>query len=400
MCPAFGSLRILSRMEGSHPVMATDTGCLYGLTFITHFYGARKSILAPTLGTAELLDGKVVEGTRMAIEAAAKEPGCQLIPVVSLCVAETAGMPEELLPKRAGNADVVLVRVPAYAIHSHAEAKDVAMEALLRRLGDREGPREARTVVIMGEVFPADQLIIDATLRKMGVEATIALPGRSIDDIRRAGRASALAPLHPFYKGTMKLFREWNASVAGGAPVGITGTYAWLKSLGSLLDLDPAAVNRVAEEERDRAIDIVERKSIKGARILVTGYEGTELAYARALVEAGADVPYISTSIGMDPLVLPDEMWLKGHGTKEIVYRKALEEDVSALDRYTPDFVLGTTPFCAIAKDRGIPAMYFTNQVASRPFFLSTGLDAILTFINSALQRGEKYREMHAFFAE
>jgi chlorophyllide a reductase subunit Y len=400
MCPAFGSLRILSRMEGSHPVMATDTGCLYGLTFITHFYGARKSILAPTLGTAELLDGKVVEGTRMAIEAAAKEPGCQLIPVVSLCVAETAGMPEELLPKRAGNADVVLVRVPAYAIHSHAEAKDVAMEALLRRLGDREGPREARTVVIMGEVFPADQLIIDATLRKMGVEATIALPGRSIDDIRRAGRASALAPLHPFYKGTMKLFREWNASVAGGAPVGITGTYAWLKSLGSLLDLDPVAVNRVAEEERDRAIDIVERKSIKGARILVTGYEGTELAYARALVEAGADVPYISTSIGMDPLVLPDEMWLKGHGTKEIVYRKALEEDVSALDRYTPDFVLGTTPFCAIAKDRGIPAMYFTNQVASRPFFLSTGLDAILTFINSALQRGEKYREMHAFFAE
>jgi 3,8-divinyl chlorophyllide a/chlorophyllide a reductase subunit Y len=26
MCPAFGSLRILTRMEGSHPVMATDTG--------------------------------------------------------------------------------------------------------------------------------------------------------------------------------------------------------------------------------------------------------------------------------------------------------------------------------------------------------------------------------------
>jgi chlorophyllide a reductase subunit Y len=400
MCPAFGSLRILSRMEGSHPVMATDTGCLYGLTFITHFYGARKSILAPTLGTAELLDGKVVEGTRMAIDAAAKEPGCQLIPVVSLCVAETAGMPEELLPRRVGDAEVVLVRVPAYAIHSHAEAKDVAMEALLRRLGDREGPREARTVVVMGEVFPADQLIIDATLRKMGIETTIALPGRSVDDLRRAGRAAALAPLHPFYKGTMKLFREWNASVAGGAPVGVSGTYAWLKSLGSLLDLDPATVERVAAEERDRAIDIIERKSLKGARILVTGYEGTELAYARALVEAGAEVPYISTSIGIDPLVLPDELWLKARGTKEVVYRKALEEDVSALDRYAPDFVLGTTPFCAIAKERGIPAMYFTNQVASRPFFLSTGLDAILTFMNGALQRGDKYREMHAFFAE
>jgi chlorophyllide a reductase subunit Y len=95
MCPAFGSLRILSRIEGSHPVMATDTGCLYGLTFVTHFYGARKSILAPTLGSAELYSGEIVEGTRAAIEAAAREPGCRLVPVVSLCVAETAGMPEE-----------------------------------------------------------------------------------------------------------------------------------------------------------------------------------------------------------------------------------------------------------------------------------------------------------------
>ena len=53
--------------------MATDTGCLYGLTFVTHFYGASKSILAPQLGTAELMSGQVVEGTRAAIEVAAKE---------------------------------------------------------------------------------------------------------------------------------------------------------------------------------------------------------------------------------------------------------------------------------------------------------------------------------------
>ena len=133
MCPAFGSLRVLTRIEGSHPVMATDTGCLYGLTFVTHFYGASKSILAPQLGTAELMSGQVVEGTRAAIEVAAKEPGVRLIPVVSLCVAETAGMPEELLPRKIGDAEVVLVRVPAYAIHSHPEAKDIAVAALLKK---------------------------------------------------------------------------------------------------------------------------------------------------------------------------------------------------------------------------------------------------------------------------
>jgi chlorophyllide a reductase subunit Y len=402
MCPAFGALRILTRIEGSHPVMATDTGCLYGLTFVTHFYGARKSILAPQLGTAELMAGEIVEGTLAAINVAAKEPGCQLIPVVSLCVAETAGLPEEMLPKRVGESEVVLVRVPAYAIHSHPEAKDVALAALLRRLGEpapkTQSPRgQHKSVALIGEVFPADPLAIAGLLRRMGVEETITLPGRSIQDFRAAGRVSAVAPLHPFYKETSAVFRSWDIPVLGGAPVGITGSYAWLKSIGDVLGLDPKLVNEVAEEERARAQAIVDAQPLRG-RILVTGYEGTEMAYARMLVEAGAEVPYVSTSIGQDPLVFPDEMWLRSRGTKAIIYRKSLEEDVAALDAYASDFVLGTTSFASIAKERGIPAMYFTNQLASRPFFLSGGMAATLGFINQTLNAGERYQWMQEFF--
>ena len=397
MCPAFGALRILTRIEGSHPVMATDTGCLYGLTFVTHFYGARKSILAAQLGTAELMAGEVVEGTRAAIEVAAQEPGCQLIPVVSLCVAETAGLPEEMLPKQVGGAEVVLVRVPAYAIHSHPEAKDVAMAALLRRLGNTSGSKQKKSVALLGEVFPADPLAIANLLRRMGVEETITLPGRSIADLQRAAQVGAVAPLHPFYKETVALFRSWSIPVVGGAPVGITGSYAWLKSIGTLLDLDPKLINEVAEEERERTQAIVAAQVLSGS-IFVTGYEGTELAYARLLVEAGATVPYVSTSIGQDPLVLPDELWLRARGTKEIIYRKALEDDIAALDREPPDFLLGTTTLSGIAKDRGIPAMYFTNQLASRPFFLSSGMAATLGFIRQTMQQTERYRWMQEFF--
>ncbi len=399
MCPAFGSLRILSRIEGSHPVMATDTGCLYGLTFVTHFYGARKSILAAHLGTDELMSGEVVESTIAAIEVAAKEPDCKLIPVVSLCVAETAGMPEEMLPKKMGDAEVVLVRVPAYAIHSHPEAKDIALAALLRRLGDESRPRDNKTVALVGEVFPADPLAIDALLRKMGVEATITLPGRSLHDLRRARSVGAVAPLHPFYKETSALFRSWNVPVVGGAPVGATGTYAWLKSIGTLLGLDPKLVEEVASEERATAEAIMQANPLEG-KVFVTGYEGTETAYARLLVEAGAVVPYISTSIGSEPLTLPDESWLRARGTQEVVYRKSLEEDVAALDKYQPDLVLGTTPFASIAKERGIPAMYFTNQLASRPFFLSGGMAATLGFIKQTLDRGSRYQWMQDFFSD
>lgn len=399
MCPAFGSLRVLTRIEGSHPVMATDTGCLYGLTFVTHFYGARKSILAPQLGTAELMAGEIVEGTRAAIEVAAREPGCQLIPVVSLCVAETAGLPEEMLPKRVGEAEVVLVRVPAYAIHSHPEAKDVALAALLRRLATAQSERQKKRLLLLGEVFPADPLAIDNLLRRMGVEQTITLPGRAIADLRLARSVGALAPLHPFYKETAALFRSWDIPVVGGAPVGVSGTYAWLKAVGALLDLDTKLVDEVAEEERARAQAVLQAQPLHG-RILVTGYEGTELAYARLLVEAGAEVPYVSTSIGQDPLVLPDELWLRARGTQEVVYRKSLEEDVAALDKYKPDMVLGTTPFCSVAKERGIPAMYFTNQLASRPFFLSGGLAATLGFMNQTMGRSARYQWMQSFFDE
>jgi hypothetical protein len=159
------------------------------------------------------------------------------------------------------------------------------------------------------------------------------------------------------------------------------------------LTLDPRLVDEVAEEERARAQAMVAAQPLSG-RIFVTGYEGSELAYARLLVEAGAEVPYVSTSIGQDPLVLPDEMWLRARGTQEVVYRKSLEDDVAALDKYPPDLVFGTTPFCSVAKERGIPAMYFTNQLASRPFFLSVGMAATLGFIRQTMERGERYQWM------
>jgi chlorophyllide a reductase subunit Y len=239
--------------------------------------------------------------------------------------------------------------------------------------------------------------MIDAVVRQMGASGTIALPGRSIDDLRRAARAGALAPLHPFYKETTAVFRGWDMPVVGGAPVGASGSYAWLQAVGRLLKLDPALVNAAAESERDKAQAILNAQPLSG-RILVTGYEGTELAYARLLVEAGADVPYVSTSIGADPLVLPDELWLKAHGTKEVVYRKSLEDDIAALDAYKPDLVLGTTPFASAAKERGIPALYFTNQLASRPFFLSGGMAATIGFIRQMLTKGEQYQWMQEFF--
>ncbi|ACL23771.1 chlorophyllide a reductase subunit Y [Chloroflexus aggregans] len=398
MCPAFGALRVLTRIEGAQPAMVTDTGCLYGLTFVTHFYAARKSIVAPALGTAELSSGKVQEAANAAIAEAATAANTSFIPVISLCVAETAGLAEELLPKEIDGKPVILVRVPAYAIHSHPEAKDVALAAVMRRFVDTKSEHEPGTLALIGEVFPADPLLIDGVVRKMGGRVVTTLPGRHVDEIKQAGRAAAVAALHPFYRETIGVLRERGVAVVSGAPIGAEGSAAWLRAIGAALDLDEDVVERVAAEEEATARGFLASKPLQGATILVSGYEGNEMLYARLLIEGGARVPYVSTSIGPSALTAADEAWLKAHGTEAVIYRKTLEDDKAAMDHWSFDLVIGTTTLAAYAKEKGIPSVYYTNILSVRPLFLAGGMIASLSFVRDLLNRKPIYDRMLAFF--
>jgi chlorophyllide a reductase subunit Y len=417
MCPAFGSLRVLMRIDGLQTAMVTDTGCLYGLSFVSHFYASRKSIAAPELGTKELVAGNVAEAAIASCVEASKMPGTKLIAAISLCVAETAGLTEEMLPAQVNGVDTILVRVPAYAIHSHPEAKDVAVNAVLKKFlgakaltadgvekpltfdgSNAEEESLRKKVIMLGEVFPADPLTIDAVLKRLGSGLACNLPSRNLDDYRTAGKVGAIAALHPFYNGSVATLRAAGVPIISGAPVGPEATYGWIKGIGNALKLDPALVEAVAADERDKCLGILRQFSLAGAKVHVCGYEGNELLYARLLVEAGAQVPYISSSIGKSLYTAADEAWLKARGTKEIVYRKTLEQDVRALDAYKPDLVLGTTSLSAEAKQRGIPAMYYTNMLSVRPLFLGAGLAGTVSLVRGALENRPRYEWMREFF--
>ncbi len=401
MCPAFGALRVLTRMEGVQPAMIADSGCLYGLTFVTHFYAARKSIVAPALGTAELSSGQVQEAANAAIAEAASAPNVSAVPVLSLCVSETAGLSEELLPREVNGAPVVLVRVPAYAIHSHPEAKDIALGAMLRRFTEgMEHQTEEKSLVLLGEVFPADPVMIDGLLRSMGTRVLVTLPGRHVDELQLAARGAAVAALHPFYRESLACLREHGGAVVGGAPIGAEGSAAWIRAVGFALDLDEDRVEQVADEEEQKARGFLAAQPLKGATILVSGYEGNELLYARLLIEGGAHVPYVSTSIGKSMLTAPDEAWLRAHGTETVVYRKSLEDDRRAMDHWPFDLIIGTTSVTAEAKERGIPAVYYTNILSVRPLFLAGGMIASISMARDLLNRKSMYQDMLAFFEE
>ncbi len=397
-CPAFVALRLLSRIEGAQPVLISDAGCFYGLTFINHFYGARKSVIAPALGTAELTSGKIQEAAMAAIEEAAKEPNVSMIPVLSLCVSETAGLAEELFPKEVNGKPVVLIRMPAYSLQAHPDAKDLGLAALLKRFTDADAPTEEKTLVLLGDVFAADPLMIDAVLRKMGARVLVTLPGRQIDEVKLASRGAAVAALHPFYRESLAVLRERGVAVVGGTPSGAEGTAAWLRAVGMALDLDEDKVEQVAQEELQKAQGFLAAQPLKGSTILVSGYDGNETPFARILVEGGAHVPYVSTSVAKSPLTASDEAWLRSRGTEAVIYRKTFEDDKKALERWNFDLVIGTTMLAAHAKELGIPAVYFTNMLSVRPIFLTGGMIATVSTTRELLNRTSIYEQMLGFF--
>jgi chlorophyllide a reductase subunit Y len=157
-------------------------------------------------------------------------------------------------------------------------------------------------------------------------------------------------------------------------------------------------VERVAQEEEATVRGFLAAQPLKGATILVSGYEGNEMLYARLLVEAGAHVPYVSTSIGQSMLTAADEAWLKAHGTETIIYRKAIEDDQAAMAHWRFDLVIGTTTLAAYAKEQGIPSVYYTNMLSVRPLFLAGGMIASISFVKELLERKPLYTKMVDFF--
>ena len=399
MCPAFGGLRVLTRIDGVQVCLVADQGCLYGLTFVSHFYAARKSIISPQLMNVQISGGTMIDDLRHTIEGIALDPAVKFIPVVTTCVAETAGIAEELLPRKAGNAEVVLVRLPAFQIRTHPEAKDVAVATLVKRFARFDAPKKAKSLVVLGEIFPVDAMTIGGILQKIGVESVIVLPGTALEDYMEAGQAQACAVLHPFYERTVSLLEEQGMRIIKGNPIGANATVHWIRRIGEALGLDPLKVQTVAEEEGQKARDVLTQfKHLRG-KVIVAGYEGNELPLVRLLLEAGLDVPYASTSIARTSLGEEDHKVLSTLGT-EIRYRKYLEEDMQAVIDYEPDLVIGTTSLDSFAKERGIPAIYYTNNISARPLFFAAGAATVLSMISALLGKKAIFQKMQKYFTE
>jgi chlorophyllide a reductase subunit Y len=405
MCPAFGSLRVGLRMRRTATVLSGSACCVYGLTFTSHFYGARRTVGYVPFSSETLVTGKLFEDIKEAVEGLADPALYDTIVVTNLCVPTASGVPLQLLPDQINGVRVIGIDVPGFGVPTHAEAKDVlagAMLAYARReaeAGPVAAPKDRAdrpTVTLLGEMFPADPPGIGLMLEPLGVAAGPVVPTREWRELYAALDCAVVGAIHPFYTASVREFEAAGRSVVGSAPVGADGTAAWLDAIGAACgiarDRVDAAKNRFIPAIRGA----LAARPVKG-RITVSGYEGSELLVARLLIESGADVPYVGTACPKTRWSDADRAWLEAKGCR-VQYRASLEQDIAAVEEFGPDLAIGTTPVVQHAKAKALPALYFTNLISARPLMGPAGAGSLAMVVNAAMANRDRFARMTAFF--
>ncbi len=216
MCPAFGSLRVGLRMRRTATVLSGSACCVYGLTFTSHFYGARRSVGYVPFNSETLVTGKLFEDIREAVFKLADPDLYDTIVITNLCVPSASGVPLRLLPKEINGVRIIGIDVPGFGVPTHAEAKDVLAGAMLSyarkeaEQGPVQAPRAGKaqkpTVTLLGEMFPADPVGIGMMLEPLGLAAGPVVPTREWRELYAALDCAVVAAIHPFYTASIREF--------------------------------------------------------------------------------------------------------------------------------------------------------------------------------------------------
>lgn len=406
MCPAFGSLRVGLRMRRVATVLSGSACCVYGLTFVSHFYGARRSVGYVPFNSETLVTGKLFEDIREAVHQLADPARHDAIVVTNLCVPTASGVPLRLLPDQINGVRIVGIDVPGFGVPTHAEAKDVLAGAMLDyarkevQAGPVPAPKAGRsdrpTVTLLGEMFPADPMMIGAMLAPLGLAAGPVVPAREWRELYAALDCGAVAAIHPFYAASVRVFESAGRPVIGSAPVGIDGTHDWLAAIGAAFNVAPAQIAAAQNAFVPAVRAALAQVPVKG-RITLSGYEGSELLVARLLIESGADVAYVGTACAASRWSADDRDWLESRGVA-VKFRASLADDLAAVDGLEPDLAIGTTPVVQHAKERGIPSLYFTNLISARPLMGPAGAGSLGQVVNAAMAGRPRMDRMRAFF--
>src|SRR5690606_26301528 len=152
------------RMRRTATILSGSACCVYGLTFTSHFYGARRTVGYVPFNSESLVTGKLFEDIRDAVYKTADPARYDAIVITNLGVPTASGVPLQLLPKEINGVRIIGIDVPGFGVPTHAEAKDVLAGAMLKyaraeiEAGPVQAPVSGRsdrpTVALLGEMVP------------------------------------------------------------------------------------------------------------------------------------------------------------------------------------------------------------------------------------------------------
>ena len=205
-------------MRRTATVLSGSACCVYGLTFTSHFYGARRTVGYVPFNSETLVTGKLFEDIRDAVHDLADPEQYDAIIVTNLCVPTASGVPLRLLPNEINGVRIVGIDVPGFGVPTHAEAKDVLAGAMLALPAARPSRVRCRrratwrptkpTVTLIGEMFPADPVGIDQLLQPLGLAAGPVVPTREWRELYAALDCAVAAAIHPFYTASFREFEK------------------------------------------------------------------------------------------------------------------------------------------------------------------------------------------------
>ncbi len=224
-----------------------------------------------------------------------------IIPICSLCVSDTVGLPFDLLPKQIGNTEIIYVPLPAYSVHTHARAKDIVVDSLVWRLPPQR--KERTGVNLIGEIFPSDPIHIDEVLRRIGTHVNTHVPGPRWEDYVAMVDGSLNAPVHPFYSDSVNRMKKSRACRSSRAhrSASTAPTAGSSRSARRSASTRHGSKRSRARSASASALAMADYP-LSGLTFMVAGYEGHEFLLVRLLIEAGATVPFLSTAVNANPL--------------------------------------------------------------------------------------------------
>ena len=255
-----------------------------------------------------------------------------------------SGVPLQLLPKEINGVRIIGIDVPGFGVPTHAEAKDVLAGAMLNYArseaeagpgaGAAQRPRPtSRRSTLLGEMFPADPVVIGMMLEPMGLAAGPVVPTREWRELYAALDCAAVAAIHPFYTASIREFEAAGRPVVGSAPVGDDGTEAWLQAIGNAANVAQAQDRRGQEPHPagDPAARSRRRRSRAASRCPATKAPScwSAACWSRAAPTCATSAPPARAPRGARPTA----QWLEAKGV-HVQYRASLEQDLAAMHEW------------------------------------------------------------------